>query len=881
MTLEPGTRLGPYEIVSLLGKGSMGEVYRAKDTKLGREVAMKILPKELAEDQDRCERFEREAKTVASLNHPNIVTLHSIEVSDGLRYLTMELVEGDSLAQLVSAGGFDLTRFFQFAIPLADAVAAAHDRGVIHRDLKPANLMLTKDGRLKVLDFGLAKLRQPPEMISTQAPTEALTQLGSLLGTVAYMSPEQLQGREADHRSDVFSVGLILYEMAVGQHPFHGDSTADLASSILRDTPLLATELKPELPIQLARVLRRCLEKEPERRYQAILDLRNELEDLKRDLESGLELPTAAARPVTAESDRATCYVRAAEVDDLRATGCKVVSLEGHAVALFSHGESIYAVDNRCPHMGFPLDRGSVKDCILTCHWHHARFDLTSGGTLDPWADDVRSMPVEVRGGEIWVDLAERADSAGHYRVRVREGLERNLPLVLAKATIFLHDYGDNPSGALREGLRFGTLYRRQGWGQGLTILTCLANLLPYLDDSDCPRALYQGLSAVAMECQGHAPRFGLRPLPNEASDIDRLKRWFRQFVEVRDDEGAERCIVSAVRSGATQRQLADILFAAATDHRYLENSHVIDFINKALEALDLEGWESTESVLASLARGIAMGFRMEESNAWRNPVDLIPILDQAFVALPTALEIGQGRRGSWEGQDGLVETVLSDDPQTTADALLVAIREGATEDGIAGVVAYAAALRIARFHTSNEFPDWDTALHTFTFANAVHQGLCRAPSPELMRGVFDAAMSVYLDRFLNVPAVPIPDGKADSRDQEAMLSDLPLLLDRQQQVDAAANLIGDFMAAGHDPDRLIATLGSVLLREDRDFHTIQALEAAVRQYRYWQGRPAATHVLVAAARYLAAHAPTVRSQDQTFRIAQRLHRGERLHDQA
>ena len=296
---------------------------------------------------------------------------------------------------------------------------------------------------------------------------------------------------------------------------------------------------------------------------------------------------------------------------------------------------------------------------------------------------------------------------------------------------------------------------------------------------------------------------------------------------------------------------------------------------------MDLEGWESTESVLASLAHGIAMGFRMEESNAWRNPVDLIPILDEAFVALPTALEIGQGRRGSWQGQELLVETVLSDDPQTTANAILMALREGATEEQVAGFVAYAAALRIARFHTSNEFADWDTSLHTFTFANAVHQGLRRAPSPELMRGVFDAAMSIYLDRFLNVPAVPLPEGNKDSGEAEALLAELPLLLDRKQQISAVATLVADFMAAGHDPERLIAALGAALLREDRDFHTIQAVEAAVRQYRHWQGTPAGTHVLVAAARYLAAHAPTVRSQDQTFRIAQRLHRGERLYDEA
>ena len=190
--------------------------------------------------------------------------------------------------------------------------------------------------------------------------------------------------------------------------------------------------------------------------------------------------------------------------------------------------------------------------------------------------------------------------------------------------------------------------------------------------------------------------------------------------------------------------------------------------------------------------------------------------------------------------------------------------------------VAYAAALRIARFHTSNEFGDWDTALHTFTFANAVHQGMRRAPSPELLRGVFDAAMSIYLDRFLNMPAARIPEPTAGVEPQ-TVLANLAALLDRQQQVGAAAQQVVDYLATGVEPQRLLAAIGRLLLREDRDFHTIQAVEAALRQYELAQDTAQRTHFLVAAARYLAAHAPTVRAQGQTYQIAVRLHRGEEL----
>jgi nitrite reductase/ring-hydroxylating ferredoxin subunit len=572
--------------------------------------------------------------------------------------------------------------------------------------------------------------------------------------------------------------------------------------------------------------------------------------------------------------------VRAASLEEVRAAGRVVVALNGHTVALFAEDGEVHAVDNRCPHMGFPLHRGSVRDGILTCHWHHARFDLCTGGTFDQWADELRRFPVELREGEVWVDLAPRADALDHQRRRLRDGLERNLSLVVAKAVVALGEGGVERAEPLRIGLEFGVANRQAGWGQGLTMLGCFANLLPRLRAEDRAAGLYHGLTAVAVDSAGAAPRFPVRPLPGDESDPATLTRWFRQFVEVRDAEGAERCIVSAVRSGADDRQLADLLFAAATDHRYIRTGHVLDFTNKALEALDLAGWEHAEPVLASLATEYAEADRMEESNAWRHPVDLIEILERVFAELPAALEEGAARRGQLADGDALVEAVLGDDPIESVEALLDALWQGASEVELASAVSHAAALRIARFPTSNEFGDWDTALHTFTFANAVEQGLRRSPSSELVRGVFDAAMSVHLDRFLNVPAVRLPEGRPDASPDE-LLEELPELLDRQQQVNEAGALVADFLASGGDDSELVAALGSALLREDRDFHTIQCVEAAVRQHALLRGTPAGKHALVAAARYLAAHAPTARAQGQTFGIARRLHRGERLYEDA
>jgi nitrite reductase/ring-hydroxylating ferredoxin subunit len=573
-----------------------------------------------------------------------------------------------------------------------------------------------------------------------------------------------------------------------------------------------------------------------------------------------------------------TSLVRAASLSELRAAGRLVVHVDRHTICLFAEDDQVHAVDNRCPHMGFPLHRGSVADGILTCHWHHARFDLCTGGTFDQWADELRRFPLELEGDDVLVDLAPREGTVGHQRKRLRDGLERDIPLVVAKAALTLWEADRSGAEIFREALDFGVERRGGGWFRGLTTLTCFMNLVPRLDVPEQAAALYHGVADVAGDSAGQAPHFTLDPLPG-TTDPRRLAGWFRRFVDVRDAEGAERALVSAVRAGASPTQLADMLFAAATDHRYLDGGHTLDFVNKALEALDVAGWDRAEKVLASLPMQLAFAERMEEANSWRNPVDLVALLEEAFARLPAALANGSARRGSWGARRALVDVVLTGEATEILDALLEALREGAAEVELASAVSFAAATRIARFPTSNEFGDWDTALHTFTFANAVEQGLRRSSSAELVRGVLDAAMSVHLDRFLNVPATRLPVPDADAK-PDALLEELPRLLDRQQQVDEAATLAASFLGAGGDPRRLVAALGAALVREDRNFHTIQCVEAAVRQHELLAGTDEATLPLIAAARYLAAHATTTRSQRQTFEIARRLHRGEKLYEE-
>jgi serine/threonine protein kinase/Tol biopolymer transport system component len=284
-----GTALNHYRITAILGSGGMGVVYAADDTKLNRQIAIKLLPQALAGEHERRRRFEHEARAVAALNHPNIVTIYSIEQSGEHTFLTMELVRGKLLADLIPPHGVPVERLLALAIPLADGVSAAHQRGVIHRDLKPANVMVTDDARVKILDFGIARLMDAGDAAgggkahTTQHATSAL----AVIGTVSYMSPEQAAGRAVDARSDVFSLGVVLYEMATGEQPFRGDTPVSILSSIIKEQPALVVSPNPALPPQLARIIKRCLTKDPTRRYQTATDVRNDLLEFQEDLASG------------------------------------------------------------------------------------------------------------------------------------------------------------------------------------------------------------------------------------------------------------------------------------------------------------------------------------------------------------------------------------------------------------------------------------------------------------------------------------------------------------------------------------------------------------------------------------------------------------------
>nr|MDQ5872770.1 serine/threonine-protein kinase [Acidobacteriota bacterium] len=334
MTLAPGTRLGPHEILAPLGKGGMGEVYRARDTRLGRELAIKILPAALASDPERLRLLEHEARAASALNHPNIVTIYDIGQADSTFYIAMELVEGESLRDLIVAGQLPLRRLLSIAAQVADGLAKAHGAGIIHRDLKPENLMVSRDGFVKILDFGLAKLVPVRTEPSSELSTSSQEQIdaGGVAGTVGYMSPEQASAKPVDFQSDQFSLGAVLYELATGARAFRRETPVQTLAAILEAEPEPIASLNPRLPAPFCWIVERCLAKDPEERYASTRDLARDLGALR---EHVMEAPAESrgSRPANLPVPRTRFVGREKERADLRVLlerpGVRIVSLTG------------------------------------------------------------------------------------------------------------------------------------------------------------------------------------------------------------------------------------------------------------------------------------------------------------------------------------------------------------------------------------------------------------------------------------------------------------------------------------------------------------------------------------------------------------------------
>jgi nitrite reductase/ring-hydroxylating ferredoxin subunit len=488
-------------------------------------------------------------------------------------------------------------------------------------------------------------------------------------------------------------------------------------------------------------------------------------------------------------------FVRAGTLAELNAKGRLVVRGSHRPILVVNDQGRVYAFDNRCPHMGFPLDRGSVEDGILTCHWHHARFDLASGCTFDLWADDVPTCPVEVRGAEVWVKAEfGHPEPANYWRQRLEAGMAHNLGLAIGKAVQGQLVAGVGPLEILRQAALFGAR-NLDAWGPGMTILTALGNLLAILPEEEIFLALFHGVTRLAADCDGAAPhrrRSALTSRPDHRT----LKRWLRRWAAVRHREAAERTVLTAISEGAEPAALADLLLAAETDRVFADGGHSLDFINKAFECLDLIGWRQAAELLPMVIGPMVAARAADESTQWRQPVDLVALCESAATELPTLFAVGRDR-GPWLKHSELAQALLGDDPNAIIAGLKTAISDGAAFADLGRSLCYAAALRIARFGLANEHGDWEMAHHVFTYCNAVHQGLKRigsdpdlaADSVEAVRAVLHGAIAIYLTRYLNVPPARLPvEGGEQWKDAPVTVEDIRAALldafDRRGSVD-------------------------------------------------------------------------------------------------
>jgi hypothetical protein len=484
----------------------------------------------------------------------------------------------------------------------------------------------------------------------------------------------------------------------------------------------------------------------------------------------------------------------------------------------------------------------------------------------------------------------EPRDDLAHWKHRLKDGIQHYLGLVMGKATLALLDRGVHERDIVRQAALFGACYR-DDWAGGMTILTAMANLLPRLAAEEKFLPLWHGIVQMAHTVQGASPHWDGQPLETDQVSLDSLKRWLRHWALVRHRDGVERCLLTAIANGASPGELADLLTSAATDRIVSDSGRVVDFINKAFELLALIGWEHAPEVLPTVVGPLVNARGGEETSQWRHPVDLVSMLRQVDDELSALMQ--EGRRHGPSAPNvtaGLTAVLLGDNPSAIIQTLKGALQRGVPPVELSKEVAYAAALRICRFTTANEFSDWSTVLDTFTYANALHQTLKRAssneggPSAELARGLFHGALRVYLDRFLNIPPAAFPGERGGLDDLPAKGSELLetflRTLDGQAQTTEAGRIVARYLALRHPAGPLIRVLVRAVVREDATFRTYQMLEATVQQHQEWGDTEQGGHILIAGARYIAAHSPTQRETLQTAEIVQRLHRGEDLHEQ-
>ena len=560
----------------------------------------------------------------------------------------------------------------------------------------------------------------------------------------------------------------------------------------------------------------------------------------------------------------------------------KPFHVNGTHLAIFKFDDKFYAVDNRCPHMGYPMSEGSVRDGVLICHWHHWEFDLKSGGCFLASGDDLKAFPVEARDdGYLYVGLTRGEREAAKRRVidRGKRALERGLKdrstFFIAKAVTALRDAGATPKEVIHQGLYYGANKSSDGWSSGVAILTLAANLWEDLDPKDHNLFLVHGLAQVSRRTTGSSrPYRAPFPRTGEEHDLKTLKRWFRYFVDKRHSGAAERILLTLKDRGYSKSVIADFVFTAATDFYFTGDGHALDFGNKMFEALDYVDWDGAHEILRPIVVDLVGRTRHEETSRW---ADAVPVLEPIFTRLNDIWKQNQANEASLDISE-FTQTMLGNDFVPIVAEIEEKLRAGVKPTDICRAMTYASAIRVARFHLKNE-GDWHDVANIYSYAHALYCVFQYAPSAELLRGIFHGAVFLAYLRWLNMPAARIPkpgqrlDETYDSADK--MLDRLQEFADFQKVYEAEI-LVNQYLEEGHDVRKLRSTLAHILLREDAELHMFQVLEVAYRHYELSDDPEEKRMHLLAATRYITAQ-KLMKNILWSTENAERLARGELL----
>ena len=577
-------------------------------------------------------------------------------------------------------------------------------------------------------------------------------------------------------------------------------------------------------------------------------------------------------------------YHRLCRADEFSEGEGKPFTVSGSHIAVFLYNGEFQAVDNRCPHMGYPMSKGSVRDGVLICHWHHWEFDLKTGGCFETSGsgNDLKSFPVEVRDdGYLYIGMAADERQAARRRMIDRgryileQGLKDRSSLIIAKGVTALRHAGASPREIIQQGLFYGSYKTTDGFSSGLAILTLCANLWDDIADRDHNLFLVHGLVQIARRTTGGSRRQGFPfPKATEEPDLATHKRWFRRLVEQRNNNAAQRILITLNDRGFPRSAIADTVFTAATDYYFTGDGHALDFANKLFEALDYVDWQGASEILRPIVVDLITRTRHEETARWQ---DSVPVLEDVFTRLDDIWRENQRNEAPLD-TSAFARVLLGEEVAPIVSEIESLLRRGVDPGEICRSMVYASAIRTARFHLKNE-GDWHDVANIYSYAHALYQAFQRAPSGSLLRGIFHGAVFLTYLRWLNMPAARVP--KPGQRLNGTFDSEAPMLARLQefadfQKVYEAEILVNQYFEEKRDIALLKHALAHIMLREDAELHMFQVLEVAFRHFDVTDDPEEKRMHLLAATRYITAQ-KVMKAILWSTENAERLQRGDML----